>query len=271
MYHLAWMLGEFGYRVVAADLDPQANLTSYFLDEDELEGLWQVGEVNDVQPSTVYGSLSPLSRGIGDVVRPRLWKVTDDVGLIPGDLRLSASEDELSSQWSECLDGKERAFRVISAFCRMSDMAAQGSVADVVLVDVGPNFGAINRAALVASDHVLIPLAPDLFSVQGLVNLGPRLREWRRQWAERLPKNPAQGGLPLPTGAMRPTGYVLLEHRVRLGSPVTAYRRWMDRIPGDYQRAVLGRPSADPVPLTIESDPNCLAQLKHYRSLAAMA
>ena len=40
VFHLAWMLAEMGKRVVAIDLDPQANLTSAFLPESELESLW---------------------------------------------------------------------------------------------------------------------------------------------------------------------------------------------------------------------------------------
>ena len=35
VYHVAWMLADRGYRVVAADLDPQANLTAAFLDDEE--------------------------------------------------------------------------------------------------------------------------------------------------------------------------------------------------------------------------------------------
>lgn len=33
VYHLAWMMESRRLRVVAADLDPQANLTAVFLDE----------------------------------------------------------------------------------------------------------------------------------------------------------------------------------------------------------------------------------------------
>lgn len=31
-YHLTWMYADLGARVVAADMDPQANLTAAFLD-----------------------------------------------------------------------------------------------------------------------------------------------------------------------------------------------------------------------------------------------
>ena len=39
VYHVAWMLADRGHRVVAADLDPQANLTAAFLDDEEIEQL----------------------------------------------------------------------------------------------------------------------------------------------------------------------------------------------------------------------------------------
>ena len=41
VYHLAWMLSEMGERVLTCDLDPQANLTASFLEEDQLESLWK--------------------------------------------------------------------------------------------------------------------------------------------------------------------------------------------------------------------------------------
>src|SRR5712691_3434548 len=212
VYHLAWMYGLLDYRVVAADLDPQANLTAAFLDEEELERLRAERE----PAPTVFGSLSPLVRGVGDITAAELYDIDDRIALLPGDLSLSGFEDDLSAQWFECLDGKERAFRVISAFWRLLDGAAEARHADLVLVDVGPNLGASNRAALIAADHVVIPLAPDLFSVQGLHDLGLRLRRWRREWADRLDRKPDQMDLRLPLGHMRPAGYVLLQHGIRL-------------------------------------------------------
>jgi cellulose biosynthesis protein BcsQ len=79
---------------------------------------------------------------------------------------------------------------VISALWRVLHRAAEEVGAGFVLVDVGPNLGAFNRAALVAADHVVVPLAPDLYSLQGLRNFGPTLRRWQREWAERRERNP---------------------------------------------------------------------------------
>jgi len=67
VYHLAWMYKDLGLRVVAADLDPQANLTAAFLDEDRLEQLWPDGNHH---PDTVFGCVQPLIRAIGDIADP---------------------------------------------------------------------------------------------------------------------------------------------------------------------------------------------------------
>jgi cellulose biosynthesis protein BcsQ len=264
VYHLAWMYSELGRRVLAVDLDPQANLTAAFLPEEELDRLWPETAFG----ATVYGSIRPLLQGIGDVAPAQPITVDEHLWLLPGDLGLSQFEDELSSQWPACLDGKERAFRVISAFHRLITACADDCSADLVLVDVGPNLGALNRAALVAADYVVVPLAPDLFSLQGLRNLGPTLRRWRHEWQDRLIRKPDSADLDLPEGRMDPIGYVLLQHGVRLGRPVAAYQRWMKRIPEVYRVDVLGANAPGP---GIDADPNCLAQLKHYRSLVPMA
>ena len=265
VYHLAWMYARLGVNVLAADLDPQANLTSMFLDDGRLEPLWpETGERR-----TVYGALRPLLEGTGDVGSPYVVEPEPGLGLLVGDLLLATAEDELSSQWPACLDRKPRAFRVLSALPRILRRGAAQVDAQLILVDVGPNLGAFNRAALVTADSVVVPLAPDLYSLQGLRNLGPTLRRWRNEWDERRERNPVPD-LAVPEGAMRPIGYIVMQHAVRLDRPVKAYRRWMSRIPAVYAAAVAGEspPSED---TTIDDDPHCLATLKHYRSLMPLA
>ncbi len=139
VYHLAWMYADLGLRVVAADLDPQANLTAAFLNERRLETLW----LNNDYDQTVYGSLSPLIEGTGDVATPHIEQIYEDqyqlslfeqpplfltdssIALLPGDLSLSQFEDQLSEVWPKCMDGDARAFRVISAFWRIMQKGAK--------------------------------------------------------------------------------------------------------------------------------------------------
>jgi cellulose biosynthesis protein BcsQ len=263
-YHLASMYADLGLGVIAADMDPQANLSSMFLPEDRLEELWPDGE----HPQSILGAIRPILKGTGDIADPHVEDISDNIGLLVGDLGLSTFEDKLSDAWPRCHDRDEAAFRVISAFYRVLHRAAESRDAKLVLMDVGPNLGAINRAAIIAAEHVAIPLASDLFSLQGLRNLGPTLRHWREEWGERRKRNP-DPDLDLPSGDMAPAGYVVMQHAVRLDRPVQAYSRWMDRIPAEYQSAVLN--DNKEVPSGVGTDPNCLAQLKHYRSLMPLA
>jgi len=264
VYHMAWMFSDRGLRVIAADLDPQCNLTAAFLDEDRLEEVLP----SDGRRLTVFGAIQPLKLGTGDIEDPHVEIVSERLGLILGDMALSTLEDDLSEVWPKCLGGDPRAFRVTSAFWRVIQKAAATHGADAVLIDLGPNLGSINRAALIASDFVAIPLGPDLFSLQGLRNLGPALRMWREGWHKRLKEKPPKD-LQLPTGAMQPIGYMVLRHAVRLDRPVKAFERWMARMPSTYSESVL-RERVD-AKLTIDTDPNCIAKMKDYRSLMPLA
>ena len=138
-----------------------------------------------------------------------------------------------------------------------------------MLVDVGPNLGALNRAVLVATDYVVVPLAADLYSLQGLRNLGPTLKNWRLEWNDRSDRNPITD-LPMPKGGMQPIGYVVQQYGVRLGRPVQAYDKWINRMPKEYAENLLNR-KQEHYPSTPDEDENSLATVKHYRSLVPMA
>lgn len=270
VYHLAWMFADNDINVLAVDLDPQSNLTAMFLDENRLTALWDGEEKSDI-----VQRLSPLMNRKGDILSLPVEPIHPHLGLISGNLGLSRFEDLLSENWPKCLEGQEAAFRVTTAFHRIILEAATARNADVVLIDVGPNLGAINRAALIAAEQIVLPLAPDLFSLQGLKNLGPTLRDWRRGWKKRLnefKELSAETDISVPSGAMRPIGYVVMQHGVRDSRPVKAYLRWLERIPLVYRESILDEKNARDTDLPpVENDPHNLALLKHYRSLMPLA
>lgn len=271
VYHLAWMFGEMGKRVVAVDLDPQTNLTASFMNDEDVENLWE----GQNKRSTIYRCIKPLM-DTGDILDPELQKITDYLYLIPGDIELSSFEDDLSEQWSKGLsdDNLYRPMRILSAFWDVMQRGAMSVEADIILVDIGPNLGAINRSALIATDYVVIPLGADLYSLQGLKNLGPALRGWRSSWEKRrdnwasFRRRNEYPNFILPLGGMNVVGYICQQHGIRNDRPVKAYDKWVNRIPAVYREAVLEEILLhDLIP---SDDEYCLATINHFRSLVPM-
>ena len=74
VFHLAWMFAEMGKRVVAIDLDPQANLTSAFLTEETLEELWDP-QVPPKGGTTIFRCIQPLTK-VGDIQQPMVQSLS---------------------------------------------------------------------------------------------------------------------------------------------------------------------------------------------------
>ena len=264
VYHFTYMLAELGHKCLTVDLDPQANLSSMFLLDEELERIYG----QDTDRETLISGIKPLDRGIGDIAQVKVQNISSNIGLLAGDLDLSLFEDKLSSNWSKCVDGDEASFRIVSSFARIVKNEGTLFGAEYCIIDVGPNFGALNRATLIAADYVIVPMAADLFSLQGLRNLGKRLNKWKDEWKERVSRNKATD-LWLPNGEIVPLGYVVMQHGIKESRPVQSYLRWANRIPSIFNEFVLkGRNNSE---IKVENDHNCLALLKHYHSLIPMA
>ena len=121
VYHLSWMFAEMGVDVVAIDLDPQSNLTSSFLEDDQLIELWDAGPSS----RTIRGLIQPLLDRLGDIGPSDPIEIDRRIGLIPGDLGLSLFEDRLAETWGRCFDDNTAnasdAFRVTTAFYRIME------------------------------------------------------------------------------------------------------------------------------------------------------
>ncbi|WP_027002476.1 ParA family protein [Hugenholtzia roseola] len=269
VYHLAYMLRELGYKVLVADLDPQTNLTAMFLEQKRLEEIF----LGTNQMLTITDLMRPVIEGEGykgvyvEPVQEGLYETS--IHLLLGNLALSAYEDKLSSSWAACVDRDPYSFKVVSLFHRIMTDATKVTQADFVLIDVGPNLGAINRAVLIASDYVILPVGSDLFSLQGIKNLGITLKNWRAEWEDRKGRNPKPEEIRLPEGKMQAVGYITTQHTAKENRPVNAYLRWSNRIPQTYKEYILGQPNNDL--LEVEQDPHCLGMIRHYHSLMPMA
>jgi chromosome partitioning protein len=268
-FHLAHMFARQGLRTLALDYDPQANLTAVFLDEVALEALWGAAAA---PASTVARCIDRLRRGKGDVEAPRLVEVAENLWLLPGDLSLSRFEQHLAEAWAKKSDiNNERALDVTFALDALSNLAAEAAGADIVMIDVAPSLGAINRAALLACDGIVVPVAPDLFSLQGLENVGPTLREWRSDIdTVRARHLRDRDQAALPAHRFLPLGYIFQQHLARVDRPVSGYAKWANRIPAAYRQHVLGEEEPS-ISSSFEDDPHCIFTIKHMASLAPIA
>jgi len=262
VYHIAWMLSELGKRVIAIDLDPQSNLSAMFLDTDRLEEI-----IEENESFTIINSVIPITEGEG-YTPVHIEEINENIGLVVGDLSLSTFEDRLSDAWLKCLSKDVYSFRITSIFNTIINDAKKRWEADIVLVDIGPNLGAINRCVIISSDYIVLPVASDLFSIQGIKNLGQTLTGWRNDWGFREGLNPKPDTLEIPNGKMEPLGYIIMQYTAKERRPVKSYLKWANRIPNVYRQYVLKKDEAD---ISVENDENCVGLLKHYHSLAPMA
>jgi len=68
--HFSYILAELGYKCLALDLDPQANLTSMFLSDEKLSEVYE----NENERPTILDAVRPLDRGIGDIKSATIHK-----------------------------------------------------------------------------------------------------------------------------------------------------------------------------------------------------
>jgi len=137
--NLAAALAEKEHRVLCIDMDPQGNLTmSQGLNPDSIE------------------------RSMFDVLVHRLpiENVIEhtEIDLAVSSIDLAGAELALSS-----MIGRERALE--------KALAPVKTVYDYVLIDTPPSLGLLTINALVAADHVIVPVQCEYLSLRGLVQL----------------------------------------------------------------------------------------------------
>lgn len=215
MYHIAHLLAEQGKCVLMVDLDSQCNLSAYSIDDKVLLKSW--GGKRGHGGNSIWRIIEPIYKGIGDHHKRQPTQVGDNENLfiIPGDVSLSTFEDLLGDTWNGAKGGAEQPLRVQSAIHRYIDWCANKIDADVVMLDLGPNLGALNRSVLASSDYFIVPMSPDLFSIRGTENLGKKLALWNKEWKQCHDSWHGDEGLSLPNGKPQFLGFVTQQHNLR--------------------------------------------------------
>lgn len=212
LYHIANLLADKGKKVLMVDGDSQCNLTAYTLADTQIARAWAANG------NSIYRVIEAVSSGTGDIKKRKPTKVNDNLHIIPGDIDLSTFEDRLGATWDSA-GISELSFRTQVALYRYIILCAHNLQSDFVLIDLGPNLGALNRALLGGSDYFITPLSPDLFSIRGTENLGNKLATWHEEWENILRKWRVKGSIAseiaMPNGKPKFFGYVMQQHNIR--------------------------------------------------------
>jgi chromosome partitioning protein len=143
--NLAGALAEQGQRVLAVDMDPQANLTV---------GLGiNLGQVERSIAHVLDETGTPLS----SIIVP---SETEGIDVAPSTLELASTEVEL--------------FSAIGREYTLREALYAGSVReayDYILIDSPPTLGLLTINSLVAADGVIIPVQTQYYALKGLTAL----------------------------------------------------------------------------------------------------
>ncbi|WP_337186548.1 ParA family protein [Phenylobacterium sp.] len=269
--NIADALADLEKSVLIVDADPQCNITSFYMDESRLEEL--LGESGeDGSDATVWSALKPVVEGRGDVGSITPWEMRKGIHLLPGDVLMSDYEEELPTAWTECFARRQRGYSVTTALSRLVNNNAESLEVDVVLYDVGPNVGALNRVVILDCDLFITPVAADLFSLRALSTVGRSVAKWIADWQTiRSLASPADResifeGLPTYGG------YITSAFKVHTGrSAANPHADWEKKIAPrvrDRVVSVLGAVNPDLIP---NFGGNKVGGVKHFHSLAPEA
>src|SRR6266581_7790002 len=137
--NLGVALVEQGLRVLAVDLDPQGNLT--------MSQGWNPDEIDRSMFDVLVHRL-PIS----EIVR------SNKLDIAVSSIDLAGAELSLAS-----MIGRERALE--------KALLPMKTEYDYILVDTPPSLGLLTINALVAADHVIVPVQCEYLSLRGLVQL----------------------------------------------------------------------------------------------------
>jgi len=271
--NLAAALSDAGKTVLIVDADPQCNLTSFFLDEAQLEAL--LGDSNDEESGqTLWSAVKPVVEGRGGIAPiQRVGPLVDrEMYLLPGDVLLSEYEEALPQAWSDSFVRRTRGYDVCTALAQVVDATATEVGADVCLYDVGPNVGALNRAVLLDCDFFITPVAADLFSLRALSTVGRSVAKWITDWNTVLDLASEADRARLYRGRPAFLGYITSAYKVFVGrGAASPHVEWENKIAPRVRARVV----RDLAPLGKDVVPprgaNKIGGVKHFHSLAASA
>jgi cellulose biosynthesis protein BcsQ len=267
--NVADSLIDLGKRVLLIDADPQCNLTSFYLEEKELDKL--LGESGEEVGGTIWSAIKPVIDGTGPLKEVQAYEIRKGLFVCPGDVLLADYEEELPTAWTGSFARRERDYNVMCALSRAAREMGRRYEVDIVIFDMGPNVGPLNRTLLLDSDYFITPVAADLFSLRALTTVGRSVARWITDWkivrSLATPENLAT----LIHGSPVYLGYITSAYKVSSGrTSTTPHEYWEAKI-APRVRTKVAEVLRAVDPALVPSREHKLASIKDFHSLAPQA
>lgn len=170
--NMAAILADRGKRVLVIDADPQANLTQFYGFRDPEKTIdHTLAELLDLDAE---GRSDLAEDYVLQTAVPGVWLVPASINLIKADIA-SVQHGGAVKSIRDLLDNLNE-----DAWIDAGVPEGGADAYDHVLIDCPPSFTAASVAAIYASDDVIIPVTPDLFSVLGMTTLIAQIDNVRR-------------------------------------------------------------------------------------------
>lgn len=268
--NMADAMADLGLRVMLIDADPQCNLTSFYLEEKDLDVL--LGESGDDNGGTLWSAIKPVIEGKGPIKPVQAYELHNGNLLCPGDVLLADYEEELPAAWTGSFARKTRDYDVMCALSRASRQLAQEYGADVLIYDVGPNVGPLNRTILLDADYFATPVAADLFSLRALSTVGRSLARWVRDWKTVRELATPEHRAEILRGKPVYLGYITSAYKVSSGRAATRpHDYWEGKIAPRVQARVIADLRKEDTALVPFASTAKIAAIKDFHSLAPQA
>lgn len=228
-FNLGWKLAEMGHRVLLVDADPQCNLTGMvmgFSSHQDLEEFYV-----DHPEQNLKNALRPAFES-----RPQLLSAVDCVEvenceglfLLPGHVGLAEYEVQLGL--AQELSGSIQALQNLpGSFRYLYEITAASLDAEIIIIDMSPGLGSINQNLATTADYILVPAAPDVFSVMAIDSISRILPRWI-EWGKRASQMEIfqEAAYPLNQPKVKLLGTIVQRYNVRNSAPSRKFLKYFE-------------------------------------------
>lgn len=263
--NIGWSLAKQNKKVLFVDTDPQVNLTSYLITEEDVKDLLDKSDSN--KGETIWSSVKPLVDATADIniIEPK--RIGNNLFILPGDIKLSTFEQELNTFWTELIQRKNRGYNGVTALSFLVNEIARKYKIDYVFFDAAPNIGPLNKTIFLDCDYFIIPAACDLFSLWAIKTLGQTIHNWLTEYKTISALSP--DNIYMLSGKPKLLGYIPQRFRVWRGQPTSEYANFLPQIERSISTEIIKNLlSFDPSLVTHPISKLNLGEVKDFASLA---